>query len=97
MRDNGSQAGIDKEMWSGIGVALPEDDTPGNSASGQYFLMPLTFLQECEDSAGIHRNSLEWDRNPLEWDRNPLEWDWNPPESTGMKLDSTGITIFLQE
>ena len=49
----------------------------------QYFLMPLTFLQECEDSAGIHQNPLEWDQNPL--------------ESTGMKLDSTGITIFLQE
>ena len=25
----------------------------------QYFLMPFTFLQECEDSAGIHRNPLE--------------------------------------
>ena len=50
----------------------------------QYFLMPLTFLQECEDSTGIHRNPPEWDRNPLEWDR-------NPPESTGMRLDSAGM------
>ena len=52
--------------------------------------MPLTFLQECEDSAGIHRNLPEWDRNLLEWDR-------NPQESTGMRLDSTGMTLFLQE
>ena len=49
----------------------------------QYFLMPLTFLQECDDSTGIHRNLLEWDRNPQ--------------ESTGMRLDSTGMTLFLQE
>ena len=34
----------------------------------QYFSMPLTFLQECEDSTGIHQNLLEWDRNPQEWD-----------------------------
>ena len=45
--------------------------------------MPLTFLQECEDSTGICWNLLEWDQNPL--------------ESTGMRLDSTGITVFLQE
>ena len=46
--------------------------------------MLLTFLQECEDSAGIHRNSLEWDRNPL-------EWDWNPQESTGIHRTETGF------
>ena len=33
----------------------------------QYFSMPLTFLQEWPNSAGIHRNPLEWDWNPLEW------------------------------
>ena len=32
MRDNGSQAGVDEEVWSGIGVAPPEVDVPGKAA-----------------------------------------------------------------
>jgi hypothetical protein len=28
---------------------------------------------------------------------NPEEWDWNLVIPTGMKLDSTGISLFLQE
>ena len=41
---------------------------------------------------------------PAGFHRNPLEWDRNPQESTGMRLDyagieleSTGMTLFLQE
>ena len=29
MRDSGFQAGVNEEVWSGIGVAPPEVDTPG--------------------------------------------------------------------
>jgi hypothetical protein len=29
VRDDGSQAGVDEEVGSGIGVAPPEVDTPG--------------------------------------------------------------------
>ena len=32
----------------------------------QYFSMPLPFLQEWPNSAGIHRNPQEWDWNPQE-------------------------------
>ena len=34
MRDDGSQAGVDEVVRSGIGVAPPEADTPGNAACG---------------------------------------------------------------
>lgn len=34
MRDNGSQAGVDEEVRSGIGVAPPEVDTTGTGACG---------------------------------------------------------------
>ena len=34
MRDDGSQAGVDEEVWSGIGVAPPEVDTSGISTCG---------------------------------------------------------------
>ena len=39
----------------------------------QYFSMPLTFLQECEDSTGIR-----WNGTGIH--RNPQEWDWIPQE-----------------
>ena len=52
--------------------------------------MPLTFLQECEDSTGIHRNLLDWDRNPQESTGMRLD-------SAGIELESTGMTLFLQE
>jgi hypothetical protein len=29
VRDDGSQAGVNEEVWSGIGVALPEVDPAG--------------------------------------------------------------------
>jgi len=34
VRDDGSQAGVDEEVRSGIGVAPPEIDTPGIGACG---------------------------------------------------------------
>ena len=34
VRDDGSQAGVDEEVRSGIGVAPPEVDTPGIGACG---------------------------------------------------------------
>ena len=34
MRDDGSQAGVNEEVQSGIGVAPPEVDTPGIGACG---------------------------------------------------------------
>ena len=35
MRDVGSQAGVEEEVWSGMGVAPPEVDTPGIGVSGE--------------------------------------------------------------
>ena len=40
------------------------------SITGQYFTLPLWFLQEWQ----------EWERNWQEWERNPQEWDRNPQE-----------------
>ena len=39
----------------------------------QYFSMPLTFLQECEDSTGFC-----WNGTGIH--RNPQDWDWIPQE-----------------
>ena len=52
--------------------------------------MPLTFLQECEDSAEIHQN-------PLEWDQNETGFHWNYCIPAGIELESAGMTLFLQE
>ena len=41
-----------------------------SSDKSQYFLMPLTFLQECGDSAGFHWIPLEWDWNETGFHRN---------------------------
>jgi hypothetical protein len=35
VRDDGSQAGVDEEFRSGIGVAPPEVDNPGIGVSGR--------------------------------------------------------------
>ena len=51
----------------------------------QYLSLPLPFLQEWPDSAGIH-----W--NPPEWDRNPPEWDWNRGRNANQfHRNATGI------
>ena len=57
----------------------------------QYFSMPLTFLQECEDSAGIHRNGtgIRWNGTGIH--RNPQEWDWIPQELLYSCRNRTGI------
>jgi hypothetical protein len=35
VRDDGSQAGVNEEVWSGIGVAPPKLDTSGIGACGE--------------------------------------------------------------
>ena len=52
--------------------------------------MPLTFLQECEESAGMGPESTGIHRNETGFHRNYCI-------PAGIELESTGMTLFLQE
>ena len=64
---------------------------------GQYFLMPLIFLQECEDSTGFHWNLLEWDWNGTRIHRNEIRFHRNYCIPAGIELESAGMALFMQE
>ena len=63
----------------------------------QYFSMPLTFLQECEDSAGMGQESAGMGLESTGIHRNETGFCRNYCIPTGIELESAGMILFLQE